>query len=329
MNKKKHMITIMITIALISLLIFDTTLAYDQTVYDVQKKLKELGYEPGPTDGIWGRQTEVAVKIFQQDYGLPVTGRLTKKTLRTLGITEFATESAPSINKRISSSEVNLIELVENIQPAVVTVITYDKNKKASGLGSGFFVDKVGHLITNYHVLRGKYFAEVQLHNGKKYSIKSVVAENNAADLIKALVDIAGGTPKWVKLTKNLPKIAERIFVIGTPKGLEQTVTEGIVSAVREMPNIGEMIQISAPISPGSSGSPVINMKGEVIGVATLFLIGGQNLNFAAPSTEIIALERQKIGKTIFAWTSGKLEMADKWLKRGKSLVSCQLSIVG
>src|SRR4029077_2185902 len=76
------------------------------------------------------------------------------------------------------------------------------------------------------------------------------------------------------------------------PLGLEGSVTNGIVSAVRDIPTFGRIIQITAPISPGSSGSPVVNMHGQVIGVATLQITGGQSVNFAIPSERIAQLDR-------------------------------------
>jgi tetratricopeptide (TPR) repeat protein len=88
-----------------------------------------------------------------------------------------------------------------------------------------------------------------------------------------------------------VPSEGQDIVVIGNPLGLESTVSAGIVSAVRDIPAFGKILQITAPISPGSSGSPVINSKGEVIGVATLIVTKGQNLNFAVPSDKIIALK--------------------------------------
>ena len=105
-------------------------------------------------------------------------------------------------------------------------------------------------------------------------------------------MDIPDKDVKWIEVVEDLPSVAERILVVGSPMGLEQTVNEGIVSAVREVPSVGKILQISAPISPGSSGSPVINMKGEVIGVATFQLIEGQNLNFAIPGMAVLDPEQ-------------------------------------
>ena len=226
-------------------------------------------------------------------------------------------------------AEVNLTELVEKIRPAVATIIIYDMDKKVLAQGSGFFVNNKGHLITNYHVLEGAYNAEVKTYDGNKYSIKSVVAENKTADLIKVLVDIPDKSRHWVRVTKALPAVAERVLVVGSPMGLEQTVSEGIVSAVRELPTVGKFFQISAPISPGSSGSPVVNMKGEVIGVATFQLVKGQNLNFAVPGKYVLDLKQETPGKTILEWTYGiikkKSEEADKWFRKGTAYAELDL----
>jgi len=202
-----------------------------------------------------------------------------------------------------SFAEVDLTELVENIHPAVATVITYDKNKNPLGQGSGFFIDANGHLITNYHVLAGASHAEVRTYDGKRYLIKSVIGENKKMDLIKVLVDIPRSSVQWIEATRILPSVAERVVVIGSPMGLEQTVSEGIVSSVREIPEIGKILQISASISSGSSGGPVVNMKEKVIGVVSFYLIKGQNLNFAVLAQYFIDLKPFKTTKTISEWT--------------------------
>jgi len=202
-------------------------------------------------------------------------------------------------------AEVNLTDLVKNIQPAVATILTYDSDNKPLNQGSGLFINHKGHLITNYHVLEDAYQAEIKTRDGKKYPIMSIIAENKAMDLIKVSTDIPLKSAQWINVAGALPAIAERIVVIGSPMGLEQTISEGIVSAVREIPNLGKIFQISAPISSGSSGSPVINMKGEVIGVATFQFIKGQNLNFAVSGKYVMDLKHKKTGMTIKEWAHG------------------------
>ena len=196
-----------------------------------------------------------------------------------------------------------LTTLVNKIRPAVVTVIVYDINQKATNIGSGFFIDKYGHLITNYHVLAGQYTAEVRTADGNTYPIKLIVADNKAVDLVKVLVDIPRKKVKWVKTDSRLPAIAEQVLVVGSPMGLEQTVSEGIVSSIRKIPSVGEFFQMSAPISPGSSGSPVINLKGLVVGVATFQMVRGQNLNFAVSAKSVEKLKPVKAGMSMSLWT--------------------------
>ncbi len=196
-----------------------------------------------------------------------------------------------------------LTKLVNEIRPAVVTVVVYDINQKVANIGSGFFIDKYGHLITNYHVLDGQYTAEVRTADGNTYPIKLIVADNKAIDLVKVLVDIPPKKFKWIKTTHRLPSIAEQILVVGSPMGLEQTVSEGIVSSIRKIPSVGEFFQMSAPISPGSSGSPVINLKGQVVGVATFQMVRGQNLNFAVSAKLVKKLKPVKDGMSMSLWT--------------------------
>jgi tetratricopeptide (TPR) repeat protein len=184
-----------------------------------------------------------------------------------------------------------------------VTIVTYDINREISDLGSGFFVNNHGHLITNYHVLKGAYAADVKTYDGKQYPVEGVVAENEAADLIKVRVNIPEVPIDWVAVTETEPAIGERVLVVGSPLGLEQTVSEGIVSAIRELPVVGKVFQLSAPISPGSSGSPVVNMKGKVVGVVSFQATIGQNLNFAVSSKKVLALKKNETQKALSEWT--------------------------
>ncbi len=220
-------------------------------------------------------------------------------------------------------AEVDLTKLVNKIRPAVVTVIVYDVNRQVTGIGSGFFIDKSGHLITNYHVLAGSYAAAVRTSDGKTYPIKLVVADNKSVDLVKVLVDIPRKEIKWIKLSRNLPAIAEQIMVVGSPMGLEQTVSEGIVSSIRKIPAVGDFFQMSAPISPGSSGSPVINLKGQVIGVATFQFLRGQNLNFAVAGESVLKLKPTGPALAISRWTfNNSLEqpkLAEELCRKGYS----------
>jgi len=222
-------------------------------------------------------------------------------------------------------AQVNLAQLVKKIQPSVVTIITYDLDKKPLSQGTGFFINKQGHIITNYHVLQGANAAEIKVFNGKTYGIKSVVSINKKMDLIKLLVDIPEEFVQWIEITADAPSVAERIVVVGSPMGLEQTVSEGIISAIRYLPNFGNYYQISAPISPGSSGSPVINMEGKVIGIATFQIVDGQNLNFALPSKYIKDTDEIIINSSLQKWSFNTNKNSEENFKKGKDQIEAQI----
>jgi S1-C subfamily serine protease len=183
----------------------------------------------------------------------------------------------------------SLPELIKRVVPAVVTVVGFNAAGKVIRLGSGVFIDPEGHLITNLHVITGVARAEVKLLQGEIYPLTAMVAADEKADLVKLAVNLPGGAPHYLTVSGARPAAGERVLVLGSPLGLEQTATDGMVSAVRTIRDRGEFLQISASISPGSSGGPVVNMKGQVIGIAT-FQVRGQNLNFAVPGYRILAL---------------------------------------
>jgi tetratricopeptide (TPR) repeat protein len=196
----------------------------------------------------------------------------------------------PSLPKSKEESTENLPTLIKRIAPSTVIIFTYDDKGEFLKLGSGFFVSQNGDVITNYHVIQGASSAEVKTADEKTYPITYIVAGDEQNDIIRLSVNIPSQYVYPLSLSKAIPEVGERIIVYGSPLGWENTVSDGIVSAIRDIPDYGRVIQITAPISPGSSGSPVLNMQGEVIGVATFQSIEGQNLNFAIPSEKISSL---------------------------------------
>ena len=185
-----------------------------------------------------------------------------------------------------------LPELVRRIKPSVVSIITYDNRGQRLMRGSGFFTGP-DRIITNRHVIEKAYKAEVHLTNGNAYNVRGVLAIDGAGDIALLQVDVPASLANPLSVVRTTPQEGERVVVIGNPLGLEGSVSDGIVSAVRDIPSFGRIIQITAPISPGSSGSPVVNMLGQVIGVATLQLTEGQSLNFAIPSDRVAQLQGQ------------------------------------
>jgi hypothetical protein len=165
----------------------------------------------------------------------------------------------------------------------IVSIITSDKDGHPVAQGTGFLVSKDGRIVTNYHVIKGASSAIVKLPDGAFYDVDGVVAFDKARDL--AVIKAHGQNFRVVTLgNSDRVQVGEEIVAIGSPLSLESTVSSGIVSGIRTIKEEGgKFLQITAPISPGSSGGPLFNMAGEVVGITTLYLKGGENLNFAIP----------------------------------------------
>jgi tetratricopeptide (TPR) repeat protein len=181
-----------------------------------------------------------------------------------------------------------LPELIRRVKPAVVAVITYDAKNEVQMTGSGFFI-RPGQVLTNLHVIEGAHRAEVRTLDGKgkTYATTGVVSLDDEGDLAVLSVDIPADRARSLEVADSLPEEGEQVFVIGNPLRLEGSVSDGIVSAVREVPSLGEIVQITAPISNGNSGSPLFNMKGQVVGVITMKVTNGQNINLALGASRL------------------------------------------
>jgi S1-C subfamily serine protease len=192
--------------------------------------------------------------------------------------------------------EQNNISVYRNNIPAVVNItskaMTYDffyGEVPQEGQGSGFVIDKEGHIITNYHVIADARQVEVTMHNRKKYRA-IVVGTDPPHDLAIIQIKAPDLTPAVLGDSRNL-KVGQKVYAIGNPFGLSGTMTRGIVSSIRPVrePNgstIDEAIQTDAAINPGNSGGPLLNWHGEVIGINTMILSNvGQNagIGFAIP----------------------------------------------
>src|SRR5580658_1066940 len=205
------------------------------------------------------------------------------------------TEAAP--NEALDGEEQNNISVYKRNIPAVVNVTSramafdfFYGLVPQEGQGSGFVIDKEGHILTNYHVIAEARQVKVTLHNHKSYEA-TVVGTDPPHDLaviqIKGVPDLV---PAVLGDSRNL-QVGQKVYAIGNPFGLAGTMTRGIVSSIRPVrePNgatIGDAIQTDAAINPGNSGGPLMNWHGEVIGINTMILSQvGQNagIGFAIP----------------------------------------------
>ncbi len=181
-------------------------------------------------------------------------------------------------------------ELVQELGESVVQV------RAPSGLGSGFFVTEDGYLITNFHVIEGETRLSVEVYhqrNGqlerRSYKDVRIVAMNKFADLALLKVEDKDAPP-FKRLLLGDPdglSVGERVFAIGSPLGLERTVTEGILSTKTRQMGGSLYLQTTAPINPGNSGGPLFNLRGEVVGVTNMKLTFGEGLGFAIPGDEL------------------------------------------
>ena len=212
----------------------------------------------------------------------------------------------------------NLPALVKRVKPSVVAIATYDANGEPLMTGSGFFL-RPGQVVTNLHVVRGAVKVEIKTLDGKGkvFPVNGTLALDEEGDLALLNVDMPLERSRTTELARDLPDEGEPIFVIGNPLKLEGSVSDGIVSAVREVPNSYRIIQITAPISHGNSGSPVFNLKGEVIGVVTIKVTNGQNINLAIAAARVAQLTAGKLQPLSELGAKSKGDVAESLYRSG------------
>jgi Trypsin-like peptidase domain len=189
--------------------------------------------------------------------------------------------AVPAVKAQTTQKDIRTIAKAAN--GAVVSVVMSDKGGHAITQGSGFFISADGMILTNYHVIATGSSAIVKLPDGAMYAVDGVLAFDKTRDI--AVIQAHGKNFRTLTLgNSNLVQIGDNVVAIGTPLSLESTVSNGIVSGIRVMEKEGgKYLQITAPISPGSSGGPLFNMAGDVVGITTMYVQGGENLNFAIP----------------------------------------------
>jgi S1-C subfamily serine protease len=226
--------------------------------------------------------------------------------------------AAPPEFARASETAEQLPELVRRVKPSVVSVITYGANGEVAVTGSGFFI-RPGQVLTNLHVVEGAARAEVRTFEGKgkTYSVNGLAGMDAEGDLAVLSVEMPAERARAADVTTATPEEGERIFVIGNPLRLEGSVADGIVSAVREVPSLGRIIQITAPISHGNSGSPVFNMRGQVVGLVTIRVMNGQNINLAMGSGRFAEVTGGAERKLV---SFAELAETEKGAKKGENL---------
>ncbi len=213
---------------------------------------------------------KIVESITKPKDGIFIT-RLGKDSLETLRLSRFSIQD---------HRKLEISEIASRCSPAVVSISVKDRKGKEIGAGSGFLVSADGFIVTSFHVLESAYKATVEIKEGQ-YQEAFFVKGIPALDIAVLKID-AQGLPSLSLGDSESLVDGQSVIVLGNPAGFARSVSEGIISAIRSKDNL-KIIQMTAPISLGSSGGPVINEYGEVVGITTLASFKAQNLNFAVP----------------------------------------------
>ncbi|MBF0506390.1 MAG: DegQ family serine endoprotease [Nitrospirae bacterium] len=209
-----------------------------------------------------------------------------------------------------------------------------DREMKQQSLGSGFVVDKDGYIITNNHVVEGADTIKVKFSDGREFKAK-VIGRDRKTDL--ALIKISAFFKDMPTLELGDPdqmRVGDWVLAIGNPFGLEHTVTQGIISATGRVIGAGpydNFIQTDAPINPGNSGGPLVNLKGEVIGINTAIVASGQGIGFAIPSNmarTIISHLKSK-GKVVRGWIGVSVQNISPDMVQSFGLKNSEGALIG
>jgi V8-like Glu-specific endopeptidase len=193
-------------------------------------------------------------------------------------------QNAPSTNK---GGRLDIPAISREAHGAVVSIVVSDKNGHPVAQGSGFLISKDGQVVTNYHVIKNGSSAVIKFPDGAFFVVDGVLASDKDRDV--AIIKAHGNDFRALTLgDSDRLQVGEEVVAIGSPLSLESTVSNGIVSAIRTVEDEGgKFLQITVPISPGSSGGPLFNMSGKVVGITTSHIKGGENLNFAIPINDV------------------------------------------
>jgi len=219
-------------------------------------------------------------------------------TAGLLLVAAMSAQNAPSTNK---GRHLDIPAISREAHGAVVSIIMSDKEGHPLAQGSGFVISKDGRIVTNYHVIKSGCSAIMKLPNGAFFAVDGVLAFDKHRDV--AIIKAHGNDFRALTLGDSARlQVGQQVIAIGSPLSLESTVSNGIISAIRTVEEEGgKFVQITAPISPGSSGGPLFNMAGEVVGITTAGLVGGENLNFAIPINDARPLLTLPVSQALLA----------------------------
>jgi|GEM_PF-1447858 len=207
----------------------------------------------------------------------------------TSGMYQFkCSHCGDAYTEKFSPTPMSSEDIYALASKSVCEILTYDKDFEALSLGSGFVISEDGQIVTNFHVIDEAYSIKVVL-GGKTYIVSQVLACDEDIDLAVLKINATGLTP--VKMLKETPVGGWTVYAFGSPEGLTASMTKGVISSPSRMIDGVECIQHDASISSGSSGGPLYNEYGEVLGVNSFTIVDGNNINFAVSVKELDKLD--------------------------------------
>ena len=262
-----------------------TAIDDDKVITAKWEKLYTVTFDPG--EGTLDGQAEQILKAGET----PVEPTATRERYAFDGWSPAVEAVSGDMTYTALWSKVSLTaeQIYELVSPCVVEIHTTDVNGD-QWLGAGFFINDQGLALTNFHVMEGAVNATATVKDGTEYDITGVVDYDRDLDLCLVQVGISGN--EYMLIADEPVSTGQTVYAIGSPRGYTGTLSNGIVSAASRVEDDVDYIQITAPISQGNSGGPLVNEYGEVLGVNTWQRTDGQNLNFAVNISQLDRLSR-------------------------------------
>jgi serine protease Do len=255
----------------------------------------------------WFDAGNVPVRAVAMERGLPSFSALIKSVRpAVVNISTTMLIKGPDMNQRFGGPQSPFGDFFGNDLFEKFFGDMPRKDFKQRSLGSGFIIDREGYILTNNHVVEKAQTIKVKLTDGSEYDAK-VVGKDAKTDIALIKIDAKSNLPVAKFGDSDNLEVGDWVVAIGNPFGLEHTVTSGIVSAKGRVIGAGpydDFIQTDASINPGNSGGPLFNLEGEVIGINTAIISGGQGIGFATPiniAKDMLAQLKSK-GKVVRGW---------------------------
>lgn len=183
-------------------------------------------------------------------------------------------------------------ELVAQLKKAVVVVTTQDAEGRTLLQGSGFFI-AADRIVTNLHVVRAAHDIRIQTFNGETIVVDSIVATDPSGDLALLRINRPASGTTTLQVEELGALEGDNVLVISNPRAARWKVTAGQVGASWNFEDLGTRMQITASVAPGSSGGPVVNLRGHVVGVAVMHIEGADDINLAVPAERLTSLRQR------------------------------------